>query len=284
MRQAFPAARYGVLAVGVALACAWILGAAGASLVSPAACASWPPYAAERIEIYGNYTVCVWKSLDPEAPDVYRVVTIDRGETRLVCQDWATGLGLLSGADIECSGYPNVIVERYSGGAHCCFATDVYDLAEALVVVELPPSPGGNVAGRFVDLDADGIFEYLSADDSFAYAYCAFAGSAAVPVVLAYDTARHRYVPASSGYPQVYAGAIERDTERARAASLGASDVGWDGTAKCGVLPLVLDYLYSGDPNEAWGALELYYPFSDRDEFRAEIETLVSRSPYFAGD
>jgi hypothetical protein len=42
-------------------------------------CASWPPYVAERIETYGDYTVCVWKSLDEGAPGFYRVVTIDRG-------------------------------------------------------------------------------------------------------------------------------------------------------------------------------------------------------------
>ena len=252
------------------------------TLGTPLACASWPPYEAERLETYGDYTVCVWKSLDEAAPGFYRVVTIDRGDTRLVCEDWATGLGPLSGVDIERNGHPNVIIESYSGGAHCCFSTEVYDLGETLVPIGLPPSPGGNAPGEFVDLNGDGIYEFVSADDSFAYAYCCFAASPAVLVVLGYCAAEQRYGPVSSEYPALYCDEIARDTARAEVALAGGVDGGWDGTGKCEILPLVLDYLYSGDPDSAWAALERFYPSSDRDAFRAEIEDVVNASPYYA--
>jgi hypothetical protein len=263
------------------------LAAAGAADGPPrggsSECASWPPYAAQVVLSYGTYTVCVWASLEDPAPSAYRVVTIERDGQLLVCVDWATGLGTLSGTDIDASGWPNVVIESYSGGAHCCFATYVYDLADTLVPVELPPSPGGNAAGEFVDLDGDGVFEVLTADDSFAYTYCAFAGSPAVRVVLAYDALEQRYVPASSRFPDLYADEIERDTQRARGALLASADLGWDGTPKCEVLPLVLDHLYSGDVGAAWDALDAWYPFSDKDVFRGEIEATVNASPYYAG-
>ncbi len=118
-----------------------------------------------------------------------------------------------------------------------------------------------------------------TADDSFAFT-CA--GSPAVRVVLAYDALGQRYLPASPDYPELYVPELERDTERARAALSTGADLGWDGTPKCEVLPLVLDLLYSGDPDGAWRALEAHYPFPDRDAFRVEIETVVNASPYFA--
>lgn len=242
----------------------------------------WPPSVVERMERYGDYVVRVWKSLDEVAPSFYRVVTVELGDARPVCVNWATGLGKLSGRDIDGSGHPNVIIESYSGGAHCCFETLVYDLAETLVPIGLPASPGGNAPGEFVDLDGDSVFEFQTCDDSFAYAYCSYAGSPCVPAVLVYDSGQRRYVPKSYAYPELYRDEIRLDTERAKLALTGGGDAAWDGTPKCDVLPLVLDYLYSGEPEAAWDALETYYLFSDRDAFRAEIGAVVGASPYFA--
>ena len=44
-----------------------------------------------------------------------------------------------------------------------------------------------------------------------------------------------------------------------------------DNTTKCAVLPVVLDYLYSGQPEMAWSELERLYPYEDREEFKQEI-------------
>jgi len=273
------------LAGGVgALVIAAALGGAGQApeIGIPDVDSPWPPSAVERMEHYGDYVVRVWKSLDETAPSFYRVATIDRGDARLVCLDWATGLGKLSGQDIDGSGHPNVIIESYSGGAHCCSETLVYDLAETLVPIGLPASPGGNATGEFVDLDGDSVFEFQTCDDSFAYAYCCYAGSPCVPVVLVYDSEQRHYIPKSYAHPELYRDEIRFDTERAKLALTGGGDAGWDGTPKCDVLPLVLDYLYSGAPEAAWDAFETYYLFPDRDAFRAEIEAVVGASPYYA--
>ncbi|MEW5826520.1 MAG: VCBS repeat-containing protein [Candidatus Bipolaricaulota bacterium] len=253
---------------------------AGSAL--PPECASWPPYACEETRGYGEYVVRVWKSLDNEAPTYYRAVTVDRGGIRLLCRDWVTGLDPLSGTDINGTGYPDLIIETYSGGAHCCFAVAVYDLSSTLVSIDVPASPGGNAPGGFVDLNGDGVFEFETRDDSFAYTYCCFADSPATLAILEYSPAEGKYVPASYRYPNLYQDEIARHTERARARVSEEADGGWDGTDKCDVLPLVLDYLYSGDPTSAWEALETYYTESDRDAFRAEIESVVNRSPYYS--
>jgi hypothetical protein len=237
----------------------------------------WSPLTLESTRWFGEYAVRVWRA--PEESALGGAVTIERdGQPVVVIGD--AGLHAMTGTDIDASGWPNVIVETYSGGAHCCFATRVFDLGERLVEIHLPPSPGGNAAADFVDLDGDGIWEVVSVDDSFAYAYCAYAGSPAVPVALALDTSCLQYVPASFRYPELYWAAIGRDAERA-AASDGV-DPGWDGTSKCEVLPLVLDYLYMGDRDAARQALETYYVAVDRDAFWAEILATTSASPYYA--
>ena len=251
------------------------------STLSPE-CASWPPHACVETRSYGDYIVKVWRSLDETAPTYYRAVTVDRCSVRLLCQDWTTGLDPLSGTDINGTGYPDLIIQRYTGGAHCCFGVDVYDLASSLLLIDVPASPGGNAMGTFVDLNGDGVFEYETRDDSFAYTYCCFAGSPFTLVILEYSPLQGRYIPASYRYPVLYQDEICLDTQRARALGLEEADGGWDGTGKCDVLPLVLDYLYSGRAASAWAALEAYYPESDRDAFRAEIESVVEASPYYA--
>lgn len=242
---------------------------------------AWPPLELETSTRLAGYDIRVWVSRNDMAPGFYRVITIERDGVVLTRHDEAVGLGRLTGTDIDGSGRPNAIVECYSGGAHCCSTTYVYDLAEDLMAIELPPSPGGNAGADFVDLDGDGTYEVLTADDSFAYAYCSYAASPAVRVVLALDFITRRYVPASFRYPDLYATDIVRDTERAKEAETG-DDSGWDGTPKCVVLPLILDCLYSGDADAAWRALDAYYPSPDREAFRAEIERTVGASPYFA--
>lgn len=69
---------------------------------------------------------------------------------------------------------PEVLVDFYTGGAHCCF--------EALIVLVDGPHPGRAVFHDFGDpgyeLTRDhGSTLILSADDRFAYAFTAFAGS-----------------------------------------------------------------------------------------------------------
>jgi hypothetical protein len=55
----------------------------------------------------------------------------------------------------------------------------------------------------------------------------------------------------------------------------------FDGTTKCAVLAVVLDYLYAGLPQYAWAELYRLYHYPDVDVFRAEIEQAVYGSPLF---
>ncbi|MDD5264374.1 MAG: hypothetical protein PHU43_06010 [Candidatus Bipolaricaulis sp.] len=264
---------FALAVAGVVLA-VWLVGAAS----EPP-----PPYCfVERTAAIGPYVLRVWASPIADLPSYTRWVTIDRGGAILVSHEWATGFDEHTGTDINGNGTPDAIVTLYSGGAHCCFDVAAYDLGPPLRRIGFPSPPGGNSGGVFEDLEGDGILEYRTADDSFAYAYCCFAASPTVPVILRFDPQAFAYVPATFAFPAVLDDAIGRDLALAEQGAMGSVLGEWDGTSKCSVLPLVLDYLYAGRIAEAWDALARYYPFPDSPAFRAEIERVVYSSPYFA--
>ncbi len=77
--------------------------------------------------------------------------------------------------DLDGDAEPEVTLELYSGGAHCCFWTDVYRYNGAGYSVVR--HAWGDVGYRLVDLNRDGRPEFLSGDDRFAYAFSDYADS-----------------------------------------------------------------------------------------------------------
>ncbi len=177
--------------------------------------------------------------------------------------------------DVTADGLPELIVNEYSGGAHCCFTTRVFQFQPNLTrLLESIPS---NCGGRFEDLRADGVPEFLTCDDRWAYRYCPYAMSPLPLVVLEYRMGQG-YVNASASYPEKYT----EETARllALAETAPSNQDAFDGTSKCAVLHLVLNLLYQGDAQSAWTAFDQYYTYPDAAEFRADIEQVLSETYY----
>lgn len=78
--------------------------------------------------------------------------------------------------DLDGDGEPELLLDLYWGGAHCCYWTDVFRYANGAYT----PTPHfwGDLSYRLADLDHDGrSVELVSADDRFAYAFASFADS-----------------------------------------------------------------------------------------------------------
>ncbi len=73
--------------------------------------------------------------------------------------------------DLDGDGVPEALFDLYTGGAHCCVVTTVF---RGTTEIE---RNWGNVGYRFKDVDRDGVKEFYSADDRFAYRYGSYAGS-----------------------------------------------------------------------------------------------------------
>jgi hypothetical protein len=224
----------------------------------------------------GEYTIRRWGNSAEDGGPLQDIVTISQpGQPNVQIEE--AKLIDLTGKDITGAGYPDLVIQTYSGGAHCCFSWTVYELGPTLNRVL--QSPDSNCEGELRDLDGDGKLEFITCDDLFAYKYCCFAGSPLVKVIMKYEPGQG-YVPASPQFPQAYAEDIVRDRQLAIGAK-AQDKCEWDNSTKCSVLPVVLDYLYSGRQDQAWNELHRLYRFQDENTFRQEILSMVEASPRF---
>jgi hypothetical protein len=77
--------------------------------------------------------------------------------------------------DLDADGEPEVIVDFYTGGAHCCYLSRFYRFDGTTYV---PADRNfGDPGYRIADLDGDRVMELLTADYRFGYAFTAFAFS-----------------------------------------------------------------------------------------------------------
>ncbi len=237
-----------------------------------------PGYRLVQEQTIDAYTFQLWADTGADSFDWDQIATLSAGGRILAQHEFVYDVSQPLGTDITGEGHPDVVIQVFTGGAHCCFSTVVYDLGPSLTkVLETPLS---NCGGRFQDLDGDGTMEYLTCDDLFAYRYCAYAGSPMVDVVLQYEAERG-YVPASPRFPQIYTQNLAQHRQWAQDADPDLGD-GWDGTTKCSVLWPVLDFLYMGEPAQAWAELDRLYPYPDKHLFWAEVVQAVSDSPLYA--
>lgn len=78
--------------------------------------------------------------------------------------------------DLNSDNTPEVIVESYTGGAHCCTAFHIYTWQGDQFIPTQTTLLDGR-GGIFEDLDGDGNAEFITSDNSFLYAFSSYAGS-----------------------------------------------------------------------------------------------------------
>ena len=79
---------------------------------------------------------------------------------------------------LDRSAEPEVVVDLYSGGAHCCFYTTVFRYDPAARNYSRISHLWGNPSPELQDLNGDRLPEFVSGDDRFAYAFTSYADSA----------------------------------------------------------------------------------------------------------
>jgi hypothetical protein len=102
--------------------------------------------------------------------------------------------------DLDADGEPEILVDAFTNGAHCCALTEILRFnATAYATSE---ASWGNLGYDLKDLDADGRPEFVTADDAFSYAFSSYAGSFHPPLVLDYDaTAKGFFTDVTRRFP-----------------------------------------------------------------------------------
>jgi hypothetical protein len=110
--------------------------------------------------------------------------------------------------DMDGDGEPEVLIDAYSGGAHCCERTRVYRFRRG--DYGFTTHQWGNQVYDLRDLDGDGRREFVSADDAFSYAFAAYAFSRWPILIL--ESRGSRLVERTRDFP----GAVRRDMRAQR--------------------------------------------------------------------
>ena len=79
--------------------------------------------------------------------------------------------------DLDGDGEPEVFLDLYWGGAHCCEYAQVFTYNAATNAYALTTHIWGDPGVRLADLDHDGLPEFVSGDDRFAYQFTDFGDS-----------------------------------------------------------------------------------------------------------
>jgi hypothetical protein len=196
------------------------------------------------------------------------------GSESLLRRDAAISILKGTGDDIFATGNPGVILEAFSGGAHCCYTYVFAELGDTPAV--LPPIE--NQTGFYIFKEpGDGRYKILTWDGGFDYFddLC-HACSPAPSVVLELHKTGLRDVS------KAYSASFDEEITEARAeikpdelsmfanADSSKGDPAWGESEELrqAILKIVLAYLYSGREQMAWQTLDQMWPAKDRQRIK----------------
>jgi hypothetical protein len=96
--------------------------------------------------------------------------------------------------DLDHTGQPNVILNLFTGGAHCCSVAQIFTFDPGTMTYAETEHDFGDPGARVQDLNHDGHFEFVTADDRFAYAFTDFAASGLPLQILTFTGSRFQDV------------------------------------------------------------------------------------------
>ncbi len=182
--------------------------------------------------------------------------------------------------DVNGDGQPDVVIESFSGGAHCCWTYDIVSVgAKPGLVGEFESAHAAvfrtSKDQRTVIVTYSGAFDYF---DGLCYA-CS--PGAQVYFVLE-GTKFHDVSPV---FARLYDERIAQARAQLAPEKLAIFHTSADHTnpaggleeTKAAVLTVLINYLYSGRPQEAWEAFEQMWPPGDQPRMRALIESTLGK-------
>jgi hypothetical protein len=119
-----------------------------------------------------------------------------------VCGFWPGGLGRTPSvlvSDLDGDGEPEVVVQLYSGGAHCCTLAEIYSYSAAAAAYVNLEENFGSGGYKLGDLNGDGRREFRTTDFRFDEAFTAHAASTQ-PIQI-FDLVSGRLIDVTRSYP-----------------------------------------------------------------------------------
>ncbi len=217
----------------------------------------------------GKYRVELSPSADLKKREFFcRASLISGNEKEELLQDKEVSIYQGTGEDILGDGNPSLILEGYSGGAHCCYTYKIISLGERpsslpLIQNRSPFFFFKDQAGQFRIMTSDGAFGYF---DGLCYDCSPFPR-----VVLKAD--RSGFHDVGSQFAEQYDSQIALARAKIPEHEIKKFQQADFKDARSVVLEIVFSYLYSGREDQAWQALTEMWPVNDRQRMRNLITT-----------
>lgn len=174
--------------------------------------------------------------------------------------------------DLDGDREPEVILGFFSGGAHCCTFSLIFSYDADRQQYSYLQQPWGNVGFSLEDIDRDGLPEFESADDRFAYQFSSFAGSG-FPIQI-WQYRQNRLVDVTRNYRnQIYDSAYRHWQLYTQARD------GVDGGRGLLAAYLAEKYLL-GEAEDGWNRVRSAYQASDRQQFFADLAQFLQQTRY----
>jgi hypothetical protein len=232
-----------------------------------------------------GYTVRVGPAAGEDNEQMCRaVLESPDGQEAFTASDFGMEINAITGASVTNDGVRSLVLEGYSGGAHCCWT---------YWIVSLGSSPGlvkeiQNQTGVAFDREKDGRIVLSTGDGAFDYFDDLPHVASPIPLVLlAFEG--HTLKDVGAQFLPDYDERIDSARKQLSAERIEAFRSGSAPTQKTGdeamqwmetkslVLSIVLDYLYSGREQQAWNTLDEMWPAADRDRIaKLIVETRES--------
>lgn len=210
---------------------------------------------------------------DDGGPRCRAVLIPPHGRKINIAADWALTVDPISGTDVNGDGRPEIVLDGYSGGLHCCYTTYIISLDRKpqllhafsnAVPISFQKQPDGTILIRA----ADGVFGYFIVPPA----------QAVVPTVLL-QMKGGQLVDVSSQFPQLYDKQIEEARSKLTPEALATfRKANYHAKLFTDVYPtvhlvlaVVLNYVYSGREDKAWEALNEYWPPADVSRVKSLI-------------
>lgn len=173
------------------------------------------------------------------------------------------------------TGTPQLIVEQFSGGAHCCWTDWIINLVPGYQVLYASEDYPVGYGVTPVDIDGDGVFEFKQTIVTFDYFdRLPHALSPLPAAVFKYDRKAHRYLPANQDYADYLLAGIENDVQRVKNLNDTIDVKTYEdlhGEYLSAVLEVVLRYAYAGRENDGWRFFDKEYRLVDKKDMEAKI-------------
>lgn len=220
----------------------------------------------------GKYTLRIWQSsnypthLRERGYTGTATLAHDDGHETIVMD--AIALHPLPTADINGDGYPDLALEIELGGSHCCSGTKVYSLDDGptqLLSILSRGYIGGK--GEFVDLNQDGVYEFIMRDPIRDICYDQWALA-----VLRHEPGSG-YTGRSYLFADLYQEELAQKLITAEQEPLNL----------CAAMGVAYDYFYLGLPEQAWAAfMRLYRGDQDRFDIYTAVAQHLPDGQFFA--